>query len=51
MSKKYNNNLDIYTRLYNKNQIKNNDYENESDYPFRPITNYNYEKNQKNLVY
>ena len=50
INKKYNNNLDIYTRLYYKNQIKNNDYESESDLPFRPITYYNYEKNQKNLV-
>ena len=50
INKKYNNNLDIYSRLYNKNQIKNYNYENETDYPFRPITNYNYEKNHKNLV-
>ena len=51
INKKYNNKLDIYSRLYNKSEIKNDNYENAIDYPFRPITNYYYEKNHKQFVY
>ena len=50
INKNYNNNLDIYNRLYNKTKIKNkeyNDYENSNDCPFRPITNCNFEKSHK----
>ena len=44
-------NLDQYKRLYNKNTNKNNNDESQSEYPFKPITNYNFECNNniKNL--
>ena len=44
-------NLDQYKRLYNKNMNKNDNEESQCEYPFKPITNYNFECNNniKNL--
>ena len=44
-------NLDQYKRLYNKNMNKNDSEESQYEYPFKPITNYNFECNNniKNL--
>ena len=55
INKNYKCNLDIYTRLYNKNKENNKNYINEDEYKFRPKTNYSFEKvaipiNRKNIV-
>ena len=50
INKKYNNKLDIYSRLYDKSEIKNENLDNLDDCPFRPTTNYNYINNNKNFV-
>ena len=43
-------NLDAYNRLYNKKQTKNKNVQNINEFPFRPITNYNFEYQKCNII-